>query len=228
MASINDYISKSTPELVEEFLTILNELNQEHNTSTSKTRDNLLNCIESNKKNNLNSKKRCDDTLLELDNQQKSLSPKYAVENEKILEKNEARIAANNKSIDEYKKIYKDEIVEINKKYDLVVNEENDRLENLQHLNRKELQHYLQQIDAEEITQRKELESTIEELTKKIRKTQESLIINIEDLKHDYLIKSSGFNEDMRRTRNEFIDKEKELRAISRKRLLLTISKLKN
>ena len=216
MASINDYISKSTPELVEEFLTILNELNQEHNTSTSKTRDNLLNCIESNKKNNLNSKKRCDDTLLELDNQQKSLSPKYAVENEKILEKNEARIAANNKSIDEYKKIYKDEIVEINKKYDLVVNEENDRLENLQHLNRKELQHYLQQIDAEEITQRKELESTIEELTKKIRKTQESLIINIEDLKHDYLIKSSGFNEDMRRTRNEFINKEKELRAISR------------
>ena len=211
MASINDYISKSTPELVEEFLTILNELNQEHNTSTSKTRDNLLNCIESNKKNNLNSKKRCDDTLLELDNQQKSLSPKYAVENEKILEKNEARIATNNKSIDEYKKIYKDEIVEINKKYDSVVNEENDRLENLQHLNRKELQHYLQQIDAEEITQRKELESTIEELTKKIRKTQESLIINIEDLKHDYLIKSSGFNEDMRRTRNEFIDKEKEL-----------------
>ena len=228
MASINDYISKNANELVEEFLAILNELIQDHNTSTSKTRDNLLNCIESNKKNNLNSKKRCDETLLDLDNQEKELSPKYAVENDKIQEKNEARIKANNNSIAEYKKIYKDEINEINKKYDLVVNEENDRLENLQHLNRKELQHYLQQIDAEEITQRKELESTIEELTKKIRKTQESLIINIEDLRHDYLIKASGFNDDMRKTRNEFIDKEKNLEQYLGKRLLLTISKLKN
>lgn len=216
MANINDYISKNAKEIVDEFLVRLNELIDNHNSTTSKTRDNLLNCIESNKKNNLNSKKRCEETLLDLDNQIRALGPKYSAENDKIQEKNDARLKSNNDSIKEFKEIHKNELVEINRKYDQVVNEENDRLDNLQQLNRKELQHYVQQIDTEEIIQKRELESTISELIKKISKTQDSLYTDIEDLKHDYLVKASGFNEDMRKTRNDFIDKEKELRAISR------------
>ena len=111
-----------------------------------------------------------------------------SAENEKIQEKNEARIASNKETIEEYKKEYKENIAEENKKYDQVVNEENDRLENLQHLNRKELQHYVQQIDAEEITQKKELESTIDGLLLEIKSIQERLKEDIDDLRHNYLM----------------------------------------
>ena len=216
MANLIENNSKSAVELVEDYLLKLNKIIEDNATSISKTRDNLLNCIESNKKSNLNSTKRCNKTLQELDAQIKALIPKYTLENEKIQEKNEARIASNNHTIEEYKKEYKDTIVEENKKYDEVVNEENDRLENLQHLNRKELQHYVQQIDAEEATQRRELESTIGGLLLEIKTIQERLNEDIEDIRHIYLKKSSGFNEEMRKTRNEFIEKEKELRTISR------------
>lgn len=216
MANLNDVTSKSAIELVDDYLAKLNRFIEEYNTSISKTRDNLLNCIESNKKSTQNSAKRCDQTILEIDAQIKALIPKYSAENEKIQEKNEARIASNNETIEEYKKEYKENIAEENKKYDQVVNEENDRLENLQHLNRKELQHYVQQIDAEEITQKRELESTIDGLLLEIKSIQERLKEDIDDLRHNYLIKSSGYNEEMRKTRNEFIEKEKELRTVSR------------
>lgn len=216
MANLMENNSKSAIELVEEYLAKLNKIIENHNTSISKTRDNLLNCIESNKKSNLNSTKRCNQTLQELDAQIKALTPKYAKENESIQEKNEARIAANNETIEEYKKEFKETIAEENKKYDEVVNEKNDKLENSQLLNRKELQHYVQQIDAEEATQKRELESTIDGLILEIKSVQERLSEDIESLRHSYLIKSSEYNEDMRKTRNEFIEKEKELRTISR------------
>ena len=139
MANLMENNSKSAIELVEEYLAKLNKIIENHNTSISKTRDNLLNCIESNKKSNLNSTKRCNQTLQELDAQIKALTPKYAKENESIQEKNEARIATNNETIEEYKKEFKETIAEENKKYDEVVNEKNDKLENLQLLNRKDL-----------------------------------------------------------------------------------------
>ena len=107
MANIYDYISKNAKEIVDEFLARLDEFINDHNSTTSKTRDNLLNCIESNKKNNLNSKKRCEETLLELDNQIRALGPKYAAENDKIQEKNDARLKSNNDSIKDFKDIYK-------------------------------------------------------------------------------------------------------------------------
>lgn len=216
MANLNDVTSKSAIELVDDYLVKLNRFIEDYNTSISKTRDNLLNCIESNKKSTQNSAKRCNQTIQEIDAQIKALIPKYSAENEKIQEKNEARISSNNETIEEYKKEYKENIAEENKKYDQVVNEENDRLENLQHLNRKELQHYVQQIDAEEITQKRELESTIDGLLLEIKSIQERLKEDIDDLRHNYLIKSSGYNEEMRKTRNEFIEKEKELRTVSR------------
>lgn len=216
MANLIDMSSKSAIELVNDFLAKLNKIIEDHNTSTSKTRDNLLNCIESNKKSTINSTKRCDQTLQEIDSQIKTLAPKYSLENEKIQEKHEARVASNNQTIEEYKKEFKEVIIEENKKYDQVVNEENDRLENLQHLNRKELQHYVQQIDAEEATQKRELESTIDGLLLEIKSIQQRLNEDIESLRHTYLKKSSEFNEEMRKTRTEFIEKEKELRTISR------------
>lgn len=216
MANLMENNSKSAVELVEDYLAKLNMIIEEHNTSISKTRDNLLNCIESNKKSNLNSTKRCNKTLQEIDAQIKALTPKYAKENEAIQEKNEARIAANNEAIEEYKVEFKNTIVEENKKYDEVVNEKNDKLENLQLLNRKELQHYVQQIDAEEMTQKRELESTINGLVLEIKSVQDRFNEDVEDLRHSYLIKSSEYNEHMRKTRNEFIEKEKELRTISR------------
>ena len=104
MASLNDANTKSAIELVKEYLDRLNILIEEHNTSISKTRDNLLNCIESNKKSTQNSAKRCNQTIQEIDAQIKALIPKYSAENEKIQEKNEARIASNNETIEEYKK----------------------------------------------------------------------------------------------------------------------------
>ena len=97
-----------------------------------------------------------------------------------------------------------------------MVNEENDKLENLQYLNRKELQQYLQGIDVEEYAQKKELESSIYTYYREIDELQNKLNNDVDSLRHNYLIKSSGFNEDMRRTRNEFIEKEKDLRSISR------------
>ena len=216
MANIVDLQNKSTSEIVEEYLNNLNELLSSHELNTSKTRDNLLNCIESNKRSITNSSKRCKKAIQELDEIVKSLSPQYSRENEKIQEKCDARIESNNKTLEEFIKEYKENIVDINKQYDQVVNEENDKLENLQYLNRKELQQYLQGIDVEEYAQKKELESAIYSLYREIDDLQYKLNSDVDTLKHNYLIKSSGFNEDMRRTRNEFIEKEKDLRGISR------------
>ncbi|MBP5445927.1 MAG: hypothetical protein J6Y28_07135 [Acholeplasmatales bacterium] len=216
MASLNDKNTKSIMELNEDYLLKLDNLIEENINYTSKTRDNLLNCIESNKKSNQNSTKRCQKTLQEIDNEIKLISPHYALENEKIQEKNEARIANNNKTIEEYLVEYKSSLVDINKQYDQVVNEENDRLDNLQYLNRKELQQYIQGIDIEEFAQHKELDNAISMLNFEIHNLQTKLVADVERLRQDYLMKASGYNEDMRRTRNEFIEKEKELRNISR------------
>ena len=216
MASITDKGLKSAMELVNEHLAKLNKLIEDHNTSTSKTRDNLLNCIESNKKSNQNSGKRCKQTLNELDNQIKALVPFYNKENDEIIDKNEARIASNNETLDNYNADYKQAIDEINAQYDEVVNTENDRLENLQYLNNKELQQYIQGIDVEETAQRRELDHTINSLNFEIENLQKKLSVDINSLRHEYLIKASSYNEEMRKTRNEFIEKEKELRNISR------------
>lgn len=216
MANLIDVQSKSTAEIVEEYLNNLVELLNNHNENTSKTRDNLLNCIESNKKSITNSSRRSKKAVQELDEMVKELSPKYNKENEKILEKNDARISSNNKAMENFENEYKENIIEINKQYDQVVNEENDKLDNLQYLNRKELQQYLQGIDVEEYAQKKELESAIYSLYREIDELQKNLDKDVDALRHNYLIKSSGFNEDMRRTRNEFIEKEKDLRGISR------------
>ena len=216
MASITDKNLKTAMELVDEHLARLEKLIENHNTSTSKTRDNLLNYIESNKKSNQNSLKRCNQTLQELDAQIKSLAPFYNQENEKIQEKCDARIKSNDEALEEFYIEQKKNINEINKKYDEVVNVENDRLDNLQFLNRKELQQYVQGIDAEESAQRRELEHTITNLNVEIAQLQNKLTTDIEQLRHNYLIKASIYNEDMRKTRNEFIEKEKELRNVSR------------
>ncbi len=216
MANLIDVQNKSTVEIVEEYLNNLVELLNNHNENTSKTRDNLLNCIESNKKSITNSSRRSKKAVQELDEMVKELSPKYNKENEKILEKNDARISSNNKAMEDFENEYKENIIEINKQYDQVVNEENDKLDNLQYLNRKELQQYLQGIDVEEYAQKKELESAIYSLYREIDELQRNLDKDVDALRHNYLIKSSGFNEDMRRTRNEFIEKEKDLRGISR------------
>lgn len=216
MAGITDKNLKTAMELVEEHLARLEKLIENHNTSTSKTRDNLLNYIESNKKSNLNSLKRCNKTLQEIDSQIKALAPFYNQENEAIQEKCDARIKNNDESLEEFYAEQKKNIIEINKKYDEVVNVENDRLDNLQFLNRKELQQYVQGIDAEESAQKKELEHTITNLNVEIAQLQNKLTTDIEQLRHNYLIKASIYNEDMRKTRNEFIEKEKELRNVSR------------
>lgn len=216
MATINDMQNKTSAELVNEYLDNLNKLMEEHDTSISKTRDNLLNCIEANKRSNINSTKRCKKAIAELDEKIKAIAPFYTKENEKVQEKNEARILNNNNAIASFSQEQKENIVEINRQYDEVVNEENDKLDNLQYLNRKELQQYIQGIDAEEYAQTKELENAIEGINREIDSLQKGLIQDIDNLKHDYLIKASEYNEQMRKTRNEFIEKEKDLRGISR------------
>ncbi len=216
MANIDEIQKKSTADIVSEYLDNLTKLMDDHNTTTSKTRDNLLNCIESNKRSITNSSRRCKKTIQEFDEQVKSLSPFYTTENEKIQEKNDARIASNNKTLEEYTVEHKNNIVEINKQYDQVVNEENDKLDNLQYLNRKELQQYLQGIDVEEYAQNRELENTIQSINREIDNLQKKLSEDVESLKHEYMIKSSEYNENMRKTRNEFIEKEKDLRMIAR------------
>ena len=216
MANIDEIQKKSTADIVSDYLDNLTKLMDDHNTTTSKTRDNLLNCIESNKRSITNSSRRCKKTIQEFDEQVKSLSPFYTTENEKIQEKNDARIASNNKTLEEYTVEHKNNIIEINKQYDQVVNEENDKLDNLQYLNRKELQQYLQGIDVEEYAQNKELENTIQSINREIDNLQKKLSEDVESLKHKYMIKSSEFNENMRKTRNEFIEKEKDLRMIAR------------
>ena len=216
MANLVDIQNKTIAELVDEYLNNLNELLNTHSTNTSKTRDNLLNCIESNKRSITNSSKRSKKAIQELDETVKSLSPLYSKENEKIQEKNEARIETNNKALAEYIDEYKKIIIDINAQYDQVVNEENDKLDNLQYLNRKELQQYIQGIDVEEYAQKKELENSIYSLYREIDDLQKKLSTDVDALRHSYMIKSSEYNEDMRRTRNEFIEKEKNLRGISR------------
>ena len=216
MATINDMSNKTSAELVNEYLENLNRLMEDHDAFTSKTRDNLLNCIEANKRSNINSTKRCKKTIAEIDDKIRQIAPLYAKENEKVQEKNEARIASNNSMLEEFIEEQKQNIIDINKQYDQVVNEENDKLDNLQYLNRKELQQYIQGIDTEEYAHNRELENAIEGINREIDSLQKSLIKDVDNLKHDYLIKSSGYNEEMRKTRNEFIEKEKDLRGISR------------
>ena len=216
MATINEVNNKTSAELVNEYLDALNKLMEEHDASTSKTRDNLLNCIEANKRSNINSTKRCKKAIAEIDEKIRAIAPFYSKENEKVQEKNDARIASNNQAIASFIEEQKANIIDINKQYDQVVNEENDKLENLQYLNRKELQQYIQGIDTEEYAQNKELENAIEGINREIDSLQKSFAKDVDGLKHDYLIKSSEYNEEMRKTRNEFIEKEKDLRGISR------------
>lgn len=216
MATINEIQNKTSAEIVNEYLENLNKLIEEHDTSTSKTRDNLLNCIEANKRSNINSTKRCKKAIAELDEKIKAIAPFYTKENEKVQEKNDARIQSNDSALAAFIEEQKKNIIEINKQYDQVVNEENDKLENLQYLNRKELQQYIQGIDTEEYAQNRELENAIDGINREIDSLQKGLIKDVDDLKHDYLIKSSLYNEEMRKTRNEFIEKEKDLRGISR------------
>ena len=153
MATINEIQNKTSAEIVNEYLENLNKLIEEHDTSTSKTRDNLLNCIEANKRSNINSTKRCKKAIAELDEKIKAIAQFYTKENEKVQEKNDARIQSNDSALAAFIEEQKKNIIEINKQYDQVVNEENDKLENLQYLNRKELQQYIQGIDTEEYAQ---------------------------------------------------------------------------
>ena len=102
MATINDISNKTSAELVNEYLENLNRLMEDHDAFTSKTRDNLLNCIESNKRSNINSTKRCKKTIAEIDDKIRQIAPLYAKESEKVQEKNEARIASNNSMLEEF------------------------------------------------------------------------------------------------------------------------------
>lgn len=215
MASQNSD-SKSTQDLIIQYLNSLNSIIENYNTSTFKVRDDLFKFVESNKQNNINSDLYCDDKLNNYDKEIASLPKDLQDEVSVALSKHEARVEINNSQLEAFKNDLKNSFKNSAEEYESVVNEENDELDNKQYLYKKEYKDYLKSIDSEEVTQKRELTNSINAINIEIEELSNKLNSDVETLRQEFKEKATVYNDEMRKIRNEFVIKEKNLRSESK------------
>lgn len=201
---INDYVNTC--------LNTIQEILDDYNNSTLKTRENLLLFIENSKQNIFNSHQYCNNKLNEIDALIASLPSTLKTTIEGLQKKHEKRLEESNNIIDGYEKECEQEIERINTEYDILVSMKNDELDNLHFLNTKELKSRLSSFEKEEIKQSKELNSSIEDIISEIEQYKIKTDEEIEEIKREFVNTTSLCNGKMRSRRNDYISTERELR----------------